>query len=121
VRDRRYAHLPWVPSTLVLAETIAWLSDHGYRLVSVDASAWATDAAMHRDLASALSFPDYYGANLAAWNDCLRDVADYSCASRPSDTGLVLVLVGYDAFAAAGPLPPAPCSTSSPAAPGSPR
>jgi hypothetical protein len=96
-----FVTLFWDPA--ILAETIAWLDGHGYRLVTVDASAWATDADLHRDLASALSFPDYYGANLDAFNDCLRDVADYDYGARRSDTGLVLVLIGYDAFAARRP------------------
>ncbi|MFD9005044.1 barstar family protein [Streptomyces sp. NPDC059582] len=29
---------------------------------------------MHRDVATAIDFPDYYGHNLDALNDCLRDV-----------------------------------------------
>ncbi|WP_375164761.1 barstar family protein [Arthrobacter sp.] len=53
---------------------------------------------MHTDLASALRFPAYYGANLDALNDCLSDVATRTYGWSESDTGLVCVLNGYDEF-----------------------
>jgi hypothetical protein len=51
-------------------------------------------------IAAAFHFPDYYGRNLDALNDCMRDVVsqDYGWASNT--TGLALVLTGFDAFAA---------------------
>nr|WP_062338040.1 barstar family protein [Herbidospora sakaeratensis] len=79
----------------VLEEAIDWLLAHGYEVVRLNASNWMTEADLHRDFAQALSFPDYYGGNLAALNDCLSDIG-----TGPSDaTGLVLVLIGYDGFA----------------------
>ena len=50
----------------------------------------------------ALSFPGYFGRNLAALNDCMSDVAsgDYGW-DGDADTGLVIVLRAFDAFAAA--------------------
>jgi hypothetical protein len=56
--------------TSLLDETIDWLNAHSY--LCLDASRWATEEDLHRDLASALSFPDYYGGNLDALNDCMR-------------------------------------------------
>jgi len=35
----------------------------------LDASGWHAGADMHRDIAAALDFPDYYGNNLDALND----------------------------------------------------
>lgn len=83
------------PRAGILDETAAWLDDHGYRLVRLDAGAWATQADFHRDVKAALGFPDHYGENLDAFNDCLRDVALHV----PDATGTVLVFTGYDAFA----------------------
>lgn len=51
-------------------------------------------------MATALDFPDYYGSNLAALNDCMNDVAYYEYGTSPEATGLVLVFIGYDKFAA---------------------
>jgi len=55
---------------------------------------------MHRALAAALGFPDYYGNNLEALNDCLGDVAAGEYGAPSDATGLVLVLMGFDTFAA---------------------
>jgi hypothetical protein len=69
----------------------------------VDASRWTTPADLHRDIARALDFPDYYGHNLDALNDCLRDVVagDYGI---PADaTGFVLAFTHYDCFDRACP------------------
>lgn len=84
----------------LLDDTTAWLAEHGYQLVRLDATAWATEADLHRDVKAALDVPDYYGHNLAAFTDCMRDVATYSYGARRDSTGTVLVLTGYDAFAA---------------------
>lgn len=84
----------------VLEESISWLHRHGYRVISLNAASWLAPAAMHADIAAALQFPSYYGANLDALNDCLGDVATCSYGWSESDTGLVLVLDGYAEFAA---------------------
>jgi hypothetical protein len=49
---------------------------------------------MHEELASKLEFPDYYGKNLDALNDCLRDIA------VPDSGGRVFVFNRYDVFTA---------------------
>lgn len=84
----------------ILEETTSWLHRHGYRIVALDATSWHTPADMHTDIAAALQFPGYYGSNLAALNDCLGDVAIRSYGWSESDAGLVLVVEGYDKFAA---------------------
>ena len=83
----------------ILNKTIKWLQDHGYDVVSLDTSTWAAEADLHRDIAEALGFPDYYGRNLDALNDCLRTIAFYESRSLPKATGFVLALTGYDRFA----------------------
>jgi hypothetical protein len=83
----------------ILDETTAWLAADGYQIVPLEAGAWTTQADFHRDVRTALDFPGYYGDNLDAFNDCLREVAMYEYGASRTATGTVLVLTGYDAFA----------------------
>jgi RNAse (barnase) inhibitor barstar len=89
----------WNPA--VLRETTAWLADHRYHVVTMDASGWSDPHDMHREFAVALNFPDYYGRNLDALNDCMRDVAAGDYGVRPDATGLALVLLSFEKFTAA--------------------
>lgn len=82
----------------VLAESLLMFSQLGYRVVRVDASVWTGPRDMHRDISLALSFPDYYGHNLDALNDCLGDVAEQGYGWKASDTGLVFVVDNIDSF-----------------------
>lgn len=86
----------WSPE--VLRSSVAWLSEHGYRVVNLDASRWRDDQDMHSELASALHFPDYYGRNLDALNDCLGDVAVAEYGLTDDDAGLALVIRRIDLF-----------------------
>jgi len=85
-----FVHLYWRPS--LLAEIRQWLVEKGYRVVSLDASGWETEADFHREIAEALEFPTYYGRNLDALNNCLSDVVAYSYGSDREAAGTVLVL-----------------------------
>ena len=96
-----FVTLFWDPQ--VLQRTLRWLAEHGYQLVTLPSGGWRLPADLHRDLARALDFPDYYGRNLDALNDCLSDVVDGDYGWDRSTTGLVLVFLGYDAFARAQP------------------
>src|SRR5688500_7028210 len=58
----------------VLNSDMTWLRAHAYEVVELDCIRWADAKVMHRALAMALSFPDYYGMNLDALNDCMSDV-----------------------------------------------
>ena len=44
--------------------------------VPLDLAGAADASGLHTALATALDFPDYYGRNLDALNDCLGDLAD---------------------------------------------
>jgi RNAse (barnase) inhibitor barstar len=81
----------------LLDETTAALRIQGCRVVQVDTTDWAGRADLHRALAAALEFPDYYGQNFDALNDCLRDLFDDTTAP------LALVLTGFDHFARTDP------------------
>jgi hypothetical protein len=87
----------------LLDETIGWLVDQRYQVVVVDASGWSSESDLHREMATALSFPEYYGRNLDALNDCMRDVVAHEYGWAPDATGLVLAFTRYDGFATACP------------------
>jgi barstar (barnase inhibitor) len=87
----------------VLAETTTWLGEHQYQVTRFDAAGWSGEADLHRDVAAALGFPDHYGHNLDALNDCLYDVVGQVYGWAPDTAGLVLVFTGYDAFTARCP------------------
>lgn len=83
----------------VLDQTVQWLLQHDYHVVSFDAGVWASPDDMFDDMAEQLDFPAYFGRNLAALNDCMRDVASGDYGWRPDVTGLVIVLKSFDRFA----------------------
>jgi hypothetical protein len=66
----------------LLDETTEWLRSHAYDVVEFDAASWASAAEMFDDVAAGLDFPDYFGRNLNALNDCMRDVASGQCGWR---------------------------------------
>jgi hypothetical protein len=66
------------------------LRQAGFEIFEADANASSTERELLRSVGDALAFPDYYGANWAAFEDCLGDLLR-------SDVGRVgLVLVGVD-------------------------
>jgi RNAse (barnase) inhibitor barstar len=77
----------------VLADAIAWLRERHYLVHELDCTSWQSEADFHRSVAIELGFPDYYGANLNAFNDCLGDVP------IPPDGGVALVFRHFDRFA----------------------
>ncbi|HZZ51096.1 MAG TPA: barstar family protein [Pseudonocardia sp.] len=78
-----------------LAAAGSALGELGYLVRRADAGSWSAKSDVHGGLADALSFPEYYGANLDAFIDALRDVADYSCGADPATTGTVLLIQSY--------------------------
>jgi hypothetical protein len=92
----------WKPA--VLDTACATLASLGYHVVRLDAGAWVDKAAMLDGVSEALHFPDYFGRNLDALNDCLFDVASGDYGVPADAAGLVLVLNGFDAFASTDPV-----------------
>jgi len=74
----------------ILAEDLAWLAANRYVIDRLDCRTWTTAAAVHGALATALSFPAYYGENLDALSDCLSTLA------IPDEGGRVLVFDRFD-------------------------
>ena len=91
----------WRPRLMI--EATDWLNDHGYQVVRLAAREWSSDRDMHAAVAAALDFPDYYGRNLDALNDCLRDVVSHDYGWSPDSAGLAIVFTGYDAYTARNP------------------
>ncbi|WP_042374086.1 barstar family protein [Streptacidiphilus neutrinimicus] len=89
--------------TRLFGEAADRLRRAGFAVVDLDASGWATADAFHTDVAAALDFPDYYGRNLDAFNDCLRDVTAGEYGVPHDAQGLALAFTHYDVFAAACP------------------
>lgn len=52
----------------------------GHRIARIDGRAAADKAALLALLAAALKFPDYFGGNLDALDECLRDLGDFAPA-----------------------------------------
>ena len=79
----------------ILEETVSGISQEGFDIYPFDCSEWDSNN-YHNDLASTLQFPDYYGKNLDAFNDCLSDMV-------PAEVGIVLVFKNYDLFVKKAP------------------
>jgi RNAse (barnase) inhibitor barstar len=87
--------LYWRPE--ILADDLKWLELHEYRVITFDAAEWLSETEweserrMHAAFKAQLSFPDYYGNNIRALDECIQDdlvVPDFG--------GLVLVFRHYD-------------------------
>jgi RNAse (barnase) inhibitor barstar len=83
----------------ILADDLNWLESNAYTIISFEAaewqstSDWESERLMHESLKAHLSFPDYYGNNLDALDECmLEDLV------VPDSGGLALVLNHYDRF-----------------------
>lgn len=74
-----------------LDQDIGKLENLGYRIVDFNTSKW-TSKNCHEDLKLGLDFPDYYGENLNAFDDCLGDLKD------TKRKGLVIVFRYFNDF-----------------------
>lgn len=98
-----HPHLTAFRRATAMARAIGQLRGRGYDVRATDAARWVDEAGMHRALADLLDFPDYYGRNLDALNDCLGDVARGEYGIRAGAAGLALALWHFDSFAAGNP------------------
>lgn len=49
------------------------------KLITIDCSAIQTPRQLHKSLAEALEFPQWYGSNLDALHDCLTALTEETC------------------------------------------
>ena len=69
-----------------------WFGQHGYKVISFDAAKWCTEEAFHEDLKAGLEFPDYYGMNMDALDECLGDLEFHDL------DGIVIAIKNYQVF-----------------------
>lgn len=81
----------------IMQEDVAWFAQAGYDIREFDCAAWASEDDLHKDLATKLKLPDYYGHNLDAFDECIHDV------EIKDESGLLIVFRRYDAFAERAP------------------
>ena len=81
----------------VLSLDLAWFQQAGYRVHTLDAASWKSAADFHAEAKRELTLPDYYGANLASWVDCIGDL------DVPAEGGVVLQFRHFDTFARLDP------------------
>lgn len=67
-----WASLYWQQD--ILDKDIHWFEGEGFKVYDFDCTSWSDLPLLHKDLKNKLGFPDYYGENLAALNDCLSDL-----------------------------------------------
>lgn len=80
-------------NTIILDKDLKWFEENRYEVLDINASKW-TAKNFHKKAKEAFSFPDYYGENLDAFNDCLGDMLN------PKNRGLLIILRNFDDFAA---------------------
>lgn len=73
----------------ILEKDLSWFRDSSFSVIEMDCLGWSKMDIIHASLRTALDFPDYYGDNWDALNDCLFDVAIL-------EDGLVIVLRHFD-------------------------
>jgi hypothetical protein len=85
------------------AEAKLELTELGYHVLELDAAGWDTTEAALLSFGSVFDFPDYYGKNINALADCLRDVATLDYGSDPASEGTVVAIDRIDALHARDP------------------
>ena len=77
----------------IMEEYIEELEKLKYEIVEFDCKSWENLSDMFTQISDKLNFPDYFGRNLNALNDCLRDIEILE------ESGKVLVFRKFDSFA----------------------
>jgi len=68
----------------ILDSDLDWFKKEKYNIVDFDCTKWSDTNRIHKDFKKQLDFPDYYGGNFNALNDCLSEL-------EIKETGLVIV------------------------------
>lgn len=75
----------------ILNEDLTWFTNNNYEAFDINTKNWTSKNA-HIKLKNELGFPDYYGENLNAFDDCLGDMFN------PKYKGLILAFRNFDNF-----------------------
>jgi len=57
----------------ILDNDLNWFRSEKYEIIDFDCQLWTEEERMHKDFKKKLDFPDYYGENFNALNDCLSE------------------------------------------------
>ncbi|MBT33860.1 MAG: hypothetical protein CMO01_29710 [Thalassobius sp.] len=76
----------------ILDKDVLWFTDNRFEVYDMDVRNWKPKN-LHQNLKKHLNFPDYYGENLNAFEDCLEDMYNTSYQ------GLILVFRCFDYLA----------------------
>lgn len=68
----------------ILLTDLHWFEKENYKIVELDCTRWTASNRLLYELGLLLDFPDYYGKNLDALNDCLSNI-------EITDAGTVVV------------------------------
>lgn len=77
-----WASLYWRPE--ILNRDLGWFRKQKFEVITFDCSSWSEKEVIHKALKNQLHFPEYYGENLNALNDCLSDL-------KVNENGVVIV------------------------------
>jgi RNAse (barnase) inhibitor barstar len=69
---------------ITLENDLSWFKSEKFNIVEINCTNWLNVSMIHTDLKKYLDFPDYYGENFNARNDCLSDI-------KINDFGFVIV------------------------------
>jgi RNAse (barnase) inhibitor barstar len=86
----------WRPA--ILSDTTRWLQEHGYEVKQFDAAEWKNEQQAYLAIGRSLDFPNFYGRNVDALDDCMGDVVAGDYGWPENATGLVLAFQHYDSF-----------------------
>lgn len=75
----------------ILEKDLEWFKKENYSIVNFDCKTWTDEKQMHKQLKKKLGFPDYYGENFDALNDCLSDL-------EILNTGQIAIFKHLDSF-----------------------
>ena len=78
----------------VLENDLKWFEKEHYTIADFDCRTWTDKNAMHQQFKQIFHFPEYYGENAAALNDCLSEL-------EIPGTGLIVVFRHLDNIDAA--------------------
>ena len=68
----------------VLKKDLDWFRKENFEVITFDCSNWEQSEKIHEALKRQLHFPEFYGKNLEALNDCLSEL-------KINDSGIVIV------------------------------